>query len=144
MKTTSLEDAVSLISDGSRLMIGGFMGAGTPERLIDELVRQKKRDLVVIANDTAEPGKGIGKLIGMGLVSRAIASHIGLNPETQRLMIANKMQVELVPQGTLVERIRAHGSGLAVFSRRRASVRLWKRASGNSKSTARATCSRRH
>ena len=112
MKTTSLEDAVSLISDGSRLMIGGFMGAGTPERLIDELVRQKKRDLVVIANDTAEPDKGIGKLIGMGLVSRAIASHIGLNPETQRLMIANKMQVELVPQGTLVERIRAHGSGL--------------------------------
>ena len=112
MKTTSLEDAVSLISDGSRLMIGGFMGAGTPERLIDELVRQKKRDLVVIANDTAEPGKGIGKLIGMGLVSRAIASHIGLNPETQRLMIENKMQVELVPQGTLVERIRAHGSGL--------------------------------
>ena len=84
MKTTSLEDAVSLISDGSRIMIGGFMGAGTPERLIDELVRQKKRDLVVIANDTAEPGKGIGKLIGMGLVSRAIVSHIGLNPETRR------------------------------------------------------------
>ena len=112
MKTTSLEDAVSLISDGSRLMIGGFMGAGTPERLIDELVRQKKRDLVVIANDTAEPGKGIGKLIGKGLVRKTIASHIGLNPETQRLMIENRMQVELVPQGTLVERIRAHGSGL--------------------------------
>jgi len=112
MKTTSLEDAVSLISDGSRLMIGGFMGAGTPERLIDELVRQKKRDLVVIANDTAEPGKGIGKLIGMGLVRKTIASHIGLNPETQKLMIEGRMEVELVPQGTLVERIRAHGAGL--------------------------------
>jgi acetate CoA/acetoacetate CoA-transferase alpha subunit len=112
MKTTSLADAVSLIPNGASLMIGGFMGAGTPERLIDELVRQSKRDLVVIANDTAEPGKGIGKLIGKGLVSKTIASHIGLNPETQRLMIEGRMAVELVPQGTLVERIRAHGSGL--------------------------------
>jgi acetate CoA/acetoacetate CoA-transferase alpha subunit len=112
MKTTSLAEAVSLIPNGASLMIGGFMGAGTPERLIDELVRQGKRDLVVIANDTAEPGKGIGKLIGKGLVSKTIASHIGLNPETQRLMIEGRMEVELVPQGTLVERIRAHGSGL--------------------------------
>jgi acetate CoA/acetoacetate CoA-transferase alpha subunit len=93
-------------------MIGGFMGAGTPERLIDELVRQGKRDLVVIANDTAEPGRGIGKLIGEGLVRKTIASHIGLNPETQKLMIEGRMEVELVPQGTLVERIRAHGAGL--------------------------------
>jgi len=112
MKTTSLAEAVSLIPNGASLMIGGFMGAGTPERLIDELVRQGKRDLVVIANDTAEPGKGIGKLIGNGLVGKTIASHIGLNPETQRLMIEGRMEVELVPQGTLVERIRAHGSGL--------------------------------
>jgi acetate CoA/acetoacetate CoA-transferase alpha subunit len=112
MKTTSLAEAVSLIPNGASLMIGGFMGAGTPERLIDELVRQGKRDLVVIANDTAEPGRGIGKLIGEGLVRKTIASHIGLNPETQKLMIEGRMEVELVPQGTLVERIRAHGSGL--------------------------------
>ena len=112
MKTTSLSEAVSLIPDGASLMIGGFMGAGTPERLIDEIVRQGKRDLVVIANDTAEPGKGIGKLIGKGLVRKTVASHIGLNPETQRLMIERRMEVELVPQGTLIERIRAHGSGL--------------------------------
>jgi acetate CoA/acetoacetate CoA-transferase alpha subunit len=66
----------------------------------------------VIANDTAVPGCGIGKLVDAGLVSRTIASHIGLNPETQRLMIAGKMAVDLIPQGTLIERIRAGGFGL--------------------------------
>jgi acetate CoA/acetoacetate CoA-transferase alpha subunit len=112
MKTVSIEDAVVKIPDGAILMIGGFMGVGTPERLIDELVRQDKRDLTVIANDTAIPGRGIGKLIDRGLVARTIASHIGLNPETQRQMLAGTMAVDLVPQGTLIERIRAGGCGL--------------------------------
>ena len=112
MKTVPVEEAVRMIPDGASLMIGGFMGVGTPERLIDELVRQGKRNLTVIANDTAAPGRGIGKLVDAGLVSRTIASHIGLNPETQRQMIAGKMVVELVPQGTLIERIRAGGYGL--------------------------------
>ena len=62
MQTISLEHAVSMIPDGARLMIGGFMGVGTPECLVDELVRQGKRGLTVIANDTAKPGVGIGKL----------------------------------------------------------------------------------
>jgi acetate CoA/acetoacetate CoA-transferase alpha subunit len=88
------------------------MGVGTPERIVDELVRQGKRDLTVIANDTAVPGRGIGKLVDAGLVARAVASHIGLNPETQKQMIAGKMAVELIPQGTLIERIRAGGCGL--------------------------------
>jgi acetate CoA/acetoacetate CoA-transferase alpha subunit len=112
MKTVSVTEAVSLIPDGSSLMIGGFMGVGTPERLIDELVRQEKRNLTIIANDTALPGRGIGKLVDSGLVGRTIASHIGLNPETQKQMIAGKMAVELIPQGTLIERIRAAGYGL--------------------------------
>jgi acetate CoA/acetoacetate CoA-transferase alpha subunit len=112
MKTVSLQDAVALIPDGASLMIGGFMGVGTPERLVDELVRQGKRNLTVIANDNAVPGRGIGKLVSAGLVGRTVASHIGLNPETQKLMIAGKMQVDLVPQGTLAERIRAGGCGL--------------------------------
>jgi acetate CoA/acetoacetate CoA-transferase alpha subunit len=112
MKTVSAAEAVAIIPDGSTLMIGGFMGVGTPERLIDELVRQGKRDLTVIANDTAVPGQGIGKLVDAGLVSRTIASHIGLNPETQKQMLAGKMAVHLVPQGTLIERIRAAGFGL--------------------------------
>jgi acetate CoA/acetoacetate CoA-transferase alpha subunit len=112
MKTVSLEGAVSIIPDGATLMIGGFMGVGTPERLIDEIVRQGKRNLTVIANDTALPGRGIGKLVDAGLINRTIASHIGLNPETQKQMIAGKMAVDLVPQGTLIERIRAGGFGL--------------------------------
>ena len=112
MQTIRVADAVAMIPDGASLMIGGFMGVGTPERLVDELVRQGKRDLTVIGNDTAWPGRGIGKLIDAKLVGRVVASHIGLNPETQKQMIAGTLAVELVPQGTLIERIRAGGYGL--------------------------------
>ena len=112
MQTINLEKAVAMIPDGATLMIGGFMAVGTPERLLDELVRQGKKNLTVIANDNALPGKGIGKLVSAGLVKKTIASHIGLNPETQKRMHDGSMQVELVPQGTLVERIRAGGFGL--------------------------------
>lgn len=112
MKSIALQDAVAMIRDGASIMIGGFMAVGTSERLIDELVRQGKRNLTVIANDTAMPGRGIGKLISAGLISRVIASHIGLNPETQQQMIAGKIAVDLVPQGMLIERIRAGGFGL--------------------------------
>lgn len=101
-----------MIPDGASLMIGGFMGVGTPERVMDEIVRQNKRDLTVIANDTAMPGRGIGKLVDAKLLRKLIASHIGLNPETQRQMVAGELEVELVPQGTLIERIRAGGYGL--------------------------------
>jgi acetate CoA/acetoacetate CoA-transferase alpha subunit len=105
-------EVVATIPDGASLLIGGFMGVGSPHHLIDELVRQGKRDLTVIANDTAKPGVGIGKLISAGLVKRLVASHIGLNPETQKRMIAGEIEVELVPQGTLAERLRAGGTGL--------------------------------
>ena len=112
MKAAQAEDIAELIPDGAALMIGGFLGAGTPQRLIDELVRRGRRNLTVIANDTARPGVGIGKLIDARLVRRIITSHIGTNPETQRQMLAGETQVELVPQGTLVERIRCGGFGL--------------------------------
>lgn len=112
MRTINLQDAVAMIPAGATLMVGGFMGVGTPEPLIDELVRQEKRDLTVIANDTAAPGVGIGKLITAKLLRRAIVSHIGLNPETQQQMLMGSLQVDLVPQGTLAERIRAGGFGL--------------------------------
>jgi acetate CoA/acetoacetate CoA-transferase alpha subunit len=112
MQTISLERSVEMIPDGASLMIGGFMAVGTPERVVDELVRQEKRDLTVIANDTAMPDRGIGKLVAAKRVRKAIVSHIGLNPETQRQMMAGEMQVDLVPQGTLIERIRAGGFGL--------------------------------
>jgi acetate CoA/acetoacetate CoA-transferase alpha subunit len=115
MKTISLRDAAALIPNGASLMIGGFMGVGSPERLIDELVSQGKRELTVIANDTAMPGVGIGKLVRAGLVRKAIVSHIGLNPETQQQMIAGKLEVELIPQGTLIERIRCAAFGLGAI-----------------------------
>jgi len=112
MQTIALEKAVAMIPDGATLMVGGFMGVGTPERLMDELVRQGKRNLTVIANDNALPGIGIGKLVTAGVVKKTIASHIGLNPETQKKMIDGSMEVDLVPQGSLIERIRAGGFGL--------------------------------
>jgi acetate CoA/acetoacetate CoA-transferase alpha subunit len=112
MKVVSVEEAVGRIPDGASVMIGGFMGVGTPERLLDELVRQRRSNLFVIANDAALPGRGIGKLVDAGLVTRMIASHIGLNPKAQQQMMAQQMAIDLVPQGTLVERIRAGGCGL--------------------------------
>jgi acetate CoA/acetoacetate CoA-transferase alpha subunit len=112
MECVSLEKAISLIPDGASIMVGGFMGVGTPERLMDELVRQGKRNLTLICNDNARPGAGVGKLVSAGLLKKTIVSHIGLNPETQKRMLDKQLEVELTPQGTLVERIRAGGFGL--------------------------------
>ena len=115
MQTTTLQEAVAKIPNGASLMVGGFMGVGTPESVIDELLQQGKRDLTVIANDTALPGVGIGKLVSANALRKVVASHIGLNPETQKKMLAGEIAVELVPQGTLIERIRAGGFGLGGF-----------------------------
>lgn len=110
--TITLEAACSMIPDGATLMIGGFFNVGTPDRLIHGLVSAGRKDLTMITNDTSFPGTAIAKLIAGRLVKRLITSHIGANPETQRQMIAGEIEVELVPQGTLAERIRAAGFGL--------------------------------
>jgi acetate CoA/acetoacetate CoA-transferase alpha subunit len=112
MKAVSAEEAIAMIPNGASVMVGGFMGVGTPERLLDELVRQKKSGLSVISNDAATPGKGIGKLFDAMSVSRMIASHIGLNPKAQQQMLAKQITIDLIPQGTFAERIRAGGCGL--------------------------------
>jgi acetate CoA/acetoacetate CoA-transferase alpha subunit len=112
MRTVSAVEAVAMIPNGASLMVGGFMGVGTPDRLLDELVRQQKSELTLICNDGAVPGRGVGKLFDAALVSTLTASHIGLNPKVQQQMIAKQIAVDLVPQGTLVERIRAGGCGL--------------------------------
>lgn len=101
-----------MIKDGSSVLIGGFMGVGSPIRIIDALVARGARDLTVIANDTALPGVGIGKLVDAGCLKAVVASHIGLNPVTQKKMVAGDLDVSLVPQGTLIEQIRAGGAGL--------------------------------
>jgi acetate CoA/acetoacetate CoA-transferase alpha subunit len=112
MRAISVEEAVAMIPAGASVMVGGFMGVGTPERLLDEVVRQRKSGLSLICNDAAVPGRGVGKLFDAALVSRLIASHIGLNPKAQQQMLASQINVDLIPQGTLVERIRAGGCGL--------------------------------
>lgn len=111
-KIVRVADAVDAIPHGATLMIGGFMAVGSPHRLIDELLCQRKGGLTLIVNDTARPGVGVGKLIAARLVTRLITSHIGTNPETQRQALSRELDHELVPQGTLIERIRAGGYGL--------------------------------
>lgn len=111
-KAINLTKVVEMIPDGASLMIGGFMGVGSPHHILEEIVRQGKKCLQVISNDTAMPGRGIGLLIDAKCVDRLISTHIGLNPETQRQMLAGEIKVELCPQGSLAERIRAGGVGL--------------------------------
>ncbi|MGH4123004.1 MAG: 3-oxoacid CoA-transferase subunit A [Clostridium sp.] len=111
-KVVSLDRVRPLLIDGMSIMIGGFLACGTPEKMIDLLIETNVKDLTIIANDTSYVDKGIGKLIVNGQVKKVIASHIGTNAETGRLMTEGKMEVELVPQGTLIERIRAAGAGL--------------------------------
>jgi acetate CoA/acetoacetate CoA-transferase alpha subunit len=112
MKAVSLEDAIAMIPTGASIMVGGFMGVGTPERLLDELVRQKKSNISLISNDAATPGKGVGKLFEGSQVTHMIGTHIGLNPMAQQQMLGKQITVNLIPQGTFVERIRAGGCGL--------------------------------
>ena len=113
MKTVlSAKEAISKIENGSTVMVGGFLSCGTPDSLIDELVNQNKKDLTMICNDTSYPNVNKGKMITNKLVKKVITTHIGTNPETGRQMHNNELEVELIPMGTFVEKIRAKGSGL--------------------------------
>jgi len=108
----SAQEAAVHIKDGMTLMIGGFMACGTPEALMDALVRNGTSNLTVIANDAGLENVGIGKLVSAGLLKKLIASHIGLNPLVGKLMNEGKLEVILTPQGTLAEQVRAGGAGL--------------------------------
>lgn len=114
-KLVTMEEAVSHVKDGMTVFIGGFLGVGTPEKIIDALIAKGVKDLTVIGNDTGYPDRGIGRLVVNNQVKKVIASHIGTNPETGRRMHTGEMEVELVPQGTLAERIRCGGNGLGGF-----------------------------
>lgn len=111
-KTVTAEQAVSGIKDGAVIMFGGFLGCGTPEVLIDALLEKGVKDITVICNDTATPTTGVGRLVAAKRVRKVIASHIGTNPETGAQMNSGETEVELIPQGTLAERIRCAGYGL--------------------------------
>lgn len=114
-KQISVDEAIAKIKDGMTLMIGGFLANGTPEKLIDALVKANIKNLTVICNDTGFPDKGIGKLVVNRQVKKVITSHVGTNPETGNQMNAGTLEVEFSPQGTLAERIRSGGAGLGGF-----------------------------
>jgi acetate CoA/acetoacetate CoA-transferase alpha subunit len=111
-KLVSLEKAVSMIKSGMTIMIGGFLGNGNPKKIIDLILQMPINDLTIIANDTAFPEIGLGKLVVNKQVKKLIVSHIGTNPVTGDLMNAKEIEIEFVPQGTLAERIRCGGAGL--------------------------------
>lgn len=100
------------LKDGMTIMVGGFLGVGTPEILVDYIVEKGYKNITLICNDTAFPDKGVGKMVVNKQVGKIITSHIGTNPETGRQMLANEVTVELVPQGSLAEKVRCGGVGL--------------------------------
>lgn len=114
----SPEKAVEMIKDGDVVMLGGFMGCGSPPLLLEALEKRGTRNLTLVCNDTALHNLKTGEktfvanLVAKKQFSRMIVTHIGLNGETQRQMNAGETEVTLVPQGTLAERIRAAGAGL--------------------------------
>ena len=118
-KIMTADEAVAKIKDGDSIMVGGFMACGSPEILIDAVVRKNARQLTIICNDAGVPGRGVGKLLSNGQIKTLIASHVGLNPEVAKRMNTDvaeeKLECILVPQGTLAERIRAGGAGLGGF-----------------------------
>jgi acetate CoA/acetoacetate CoA-transferase alpha subunit len=114
-KVTSIDRIISFFHNGMSLMFGGFGGVGSPPTLIDAIIEKQVKDLTLIGNDTGFPHIGIGKLIRLERASKVIVSHIGSNPYAGELMNAGRLEVEFSPQGTLMERIRAGGVGLAAI-----------------------------
>ncbi|MBR0576596.1 CoA transferase subunit A [Proteiniclasticum sp. BAD-10] len=111
-KIISLQEAVNLVKDGDVLMVGGFLAVGSPNRLIDALVEKGVKDLTLICNDSGFVDKGVGKMVVNKQFKKIIASHVGTNKETGRQMLEGETEVVLVPQGTLIEQVRAGGHGL--------------------------------
>jgi len=112
MKLIDINQFKTHFKDNLTIMVGGFMAVGTSEKLIDALVETNVKNLTIICNDAGFPDKGIGKLISNNQVRRLLASHVGLNPNVAKMMSERSLEVELIPQGTLVEQIRAGGAGL--------------------------------
>ncbi len=111
-KFISAAAAAAKIKDGMTVMIGGFLANGTPEKIIDELVKTGVKNLTLIVNDTAYPDRGCGKLIVNKQIKKLIVSHIGTNPHTSEQMNSGELEIEFCPQGSLAERVRAGGYGL--------------------------------
>lgn len=115
VKVISSDEAAAMVNSGDTIMVGGFLAVGSPETICDAMVRKNVKDLTLICNDTSWPDRGVGKLIINKQFKKVIASHLGTNRETGRQMSNGELEVELNPQGTLIERVRAGGSGLGGF-----------------------------
>ncbi|MCT4632138.1 MAG: 3-oxoacid CoA-transferase subunit A [Firmicutes bacterium] len=111
-KLLEKDGILGLLEDGMTIMVGGFLGAGAPNRIMDLIAESDLKDLTLICNDTAFTEVGVGKLVVERKLKKVIASHIGTNKETGRQMNSGELIVDLVPQGTLAERVRAGGAGL--------------------------------
>ena len=111
-KVVKIDEIKDELKDGQSIMFGGFLECGGPDQLIDVLHEIDIKDITLIANDTGFPEKSLGSLIVEKRVKKVIASHVGTNPQTGNQMNNEEIDVELVPQGTLAERIRSKGAGL--------------------------------
>ncbi len=111
-KIISAKEAAEFVKDNSTLMVGGFLSCGAPDKLVDALVETNVSNLTLICNDTTYPDVDKGKLIDEKRVKKVIASHIGTNPITGQKMLNKEIEVEILPMGTFVEKIRAYGAGL--------------------------------
>jgi 3-oxoacid CoA-transferase subunit A len=111
----SADAAVADVRDGATLMVGGFGLCGNPENLITAIHRKGVKDLTVISNNCGTTEEGLGVLLQSRQIRRMVASYVGENKEFERQYLGKELEVELVPQGTLAERIRAGGAGIAGF-----------------------------
>src|SRR5436309_11278786 len=111
----SADEAVALIPDGASILMGGFGLCGIPENLIAALLARGARGLTVISNNAGVDDFGIGVLLRARQVRRMIATYVGENKEFERQFLSRELEVELVPQGTFAERIRAGGAGIGGF-----------------------------
>ena len=114
-KRCDIASAVAGIPNGASVMVSGFGSSGTPFSLIDELINQGQQDLTIIKNDANEDGVGLYKLVKTGQVKKLYATHIGLNTMVMKLAESGEINVELIPQGVMAERIRCAGVGVAGF-----------------------------
>ena len=112
---SSADEAIRDITDGSTVLVGGFGLCGIPETLIEALVRKGVKNLITVSNNAGVDGFGLGKLLAAGQIVKHIGSYVGENKLLEQLVLTGKLQLELNPQGTLAERIRAGGAGIPAF-----------------------------
>ncbi|GAL02737.1 butyrate-acetoacetate CoA-transferase subunit A [Photobacterium aphoticum] len=139
-KMITAQDIAGLLRDDMTIMIGGFMATGAPEGLIDIILESGVKNLTLISTDTGTPETGSGRLIRAKRIRKLFASHIGTNPETGALMNSGELEVELVPQGTLAERIRAGGAGLGGVLTPTGLAPWWRKANKSSILMAKTSC----